>query len=177
MWLDRPAFANALIFLVVGGGAAALALAEAPTPSSAPQAAARLAAPSWRYRHHDGRWWYWLPSNSWAVYENQRWVAYDAKRSVKYSRAPNSGPEQWPHGHTNGSDATASTHAGGTAYQSAQNNRYTPHGNWPHGSNGSEPHSSPRVGGHVQSETSARHLTLRPTRQQQVDDDYRWRNN
>lgn len=29
---------------------------------------------SWRYQFHQGRWWYWLPANRWAVFENGRWL-------------------------------------------------------------------------------------------------------
>lgn len=52
--------------------------AEPPSDeSSAPGAAASegksRAADAWRYKHYHGRWWYWLPSNRWAVYENGGW--------------------------------------------------------------------------------------------------------
>lgn len=29
---------------------------------------------SWRFKFHQGHWWYWLPANRWAVYENGRWL-------------------------------------------------------------------------------------------------------
>jgi hypothetical protein len=29
---------------------------------------------SWRYKYHDGRWWYWLPSERWMMWENGRWI-------------------------------------------------------------------------------------------------------
>jgi uncharacterized protein YkwD len=28
----------------------------------------------WRYRWHQGRWWYWLPENRWVVWVNGRWM-------------------------------------------------------------------------------------------------------
>ena len=31
---------------------------------------------SWRYRNHNGTWWYWLPSNRWVVWSNNAWVDY-----------------------------------------------------------------------------------------------------
>lgn len=40
----------------------------------------------WRYTYHQGRWWYWLPSHSWAVYQQGRWVRYDARPYGRYSR-------------------------------------------------------------------------------------------
>jgi hypothetical protein len=28
---------------------------------------------TWRYRWHDGRWWYWMPSEHWVYWEEGRW--------------------------------------------------------------------------------------------------------
>jgi hypothetical protein len=28
----------------------------------------------WRYRQHEGRWWYWLPSNRWVMWDDGRWI-------------------------------------------------------------------------------------------------------
>jgi len=52
--------------------------AEPPSADPSPPAAEAgdgksRAADAWRYRYHNGRWWYWLPSDRWAVYENDRW--------------------------------------------------------------------------------------------------------
>lgn len=41
---------------------------------------------SWRYRYHQGRWWYWRPSNSWAVYDQDRWVSYPTWSGGRYYR-------------------------------------------------------------------------------------------
>lgn len=41
---------------------------------------------SWRYRYYQGRWWYWRPSNSWAVYDQDRWVPYQARAPARYFR-------------------------------------------------------------------------------------------
>lgn len=30
----------------------------------------------WRYRWHNGRWWYWTPANNWVVYLNNAWRPY-----------------------------------------------------------------------------------------------------
>jgi hypothetical protein len=43
---------------------------------------AGMASDQWRYRFHDGRWWYWLPSNSWVVWSNSTWVPYDTWRTT-----------------------------------------------------------------------------------------------
>lgn len=42
----------------------------------AADASGKSAAPdnAWRFKFHKGHWWYWLPSNHWAVYENRRWL-------------------------------------------------------------------------------------------------------
>ncbi|HVX15198.1 MAG TPA: hypothetical protein VHC22_28655 [Pirellulales bacterium] len=36
----------------------------------------------WRYSFHNGRWWYWLPSNSWAYHNGRSWVRYNPARSI-----------------------------------------------------------------------------------------------
>jgi hypothetical protein len=44
---------------------------------------------AWRFKFHQGRWWYWLPSNHWAVYENGRWLMppSESPASANTSRA------------------------------------------------------------------------------------------
>ena len=32
----------------------------------------------WRYRHENGRWWYWAPDNRWMIYDNNQWTNYQA---------------------------------------------------------------------------------------------------
>lgn len=46
-------------------GSAALA----PTPAT-------VVDNSWRYRQHNGTWWYWLPSNRWVYWSNGAWTNY-----------------------------------------------------------------------------------------------------
>jgi len=48
---------------------------EAPAPRAA-------GGDDWRYRWHEGRWWYWLPSERWVYWEDGRWVDYDAPRGL-----------------------------------------------------------------------------------------------
>ena len=68
----------------IGGapsGAAAGAPA-APVPSSPD-------ANNWRYRWHEGRWWYWTPQNRWKWYSNDgRWVDFDANHPPATNAAP-----------------------------------------------------------------------------------------
>ncbi len=42
---------------------------------------------SWRYRRHDGQWWYWLPSEKWVVWTGDRWTAYKAQTYSAYRAA------------------------------------------------------------------------------------------
>ena len=37
---------------------------------------------SWRYKRHNGAWWYWLPSNRWVYWSNGAWVDYVAGAPV-----------------------------------------------------------------------------------------------
>lgn len=30
----------------------------------------------WRYTFHNGEWWYWLPTNRWVYWRNDRWNTY-----------------------------------------------------------------------------------------------------
>ncbi len=43
-----------------------------PTPATESSAVATDNA--WRYRNHNGAWWYWLPSNRWVQWSNGAWV-------------------------------------------------------------------------------------------------------
>jgi len=106
----------------------------------------------WRYKYHNGRWWYWLPTNSWACYDNgnQRWIAYNANASrSRYSSGfRGSGQSErdlrWPNGN-NGSSPYASPQPGGAARRHSAAPRND--GRWPNGNNGSSPYASPQPGG------------------------------
>ena len=39
-------------------------------------------AEKWRYRRHNGRWWYWMPSKRWAVWDDNRWIDSKKRKSV-----------------------------------------------------------------------------------------------
>lgn len=38
----------------------------------------------WRFRHHNGHWWYWLPRNRWVFWHNNGWVDYDPQSYSRY---------------------------------------------------------------------------------------------
>jgi hypothetical protein len=48
-------------------------VAEPATASGSPAAQQNDA---WRYKYHQGQWWYWLPSESWVVWNGQSWDPY-----------------------------------------------------------------------------------------------------
>jgi hypothetical protein len=31
----------------------------------------------WRFRQHNGEWWYWTPQNTWMIHRNGNWIAYN----------------------------------------------------------------------------------------------------
>jgi uncharacterized protein YkwD len=45
-----------------------------PTERKQGVAGAKSQDETWRYRWHEGRWWYWLPSERWVVWLDGRWV-------------------------------------------------------------------------------------------------------
>jgi hypothetical protein len=49
---------------------------KAQPPAEAPDA--------WRYRRHNGAWWYWLPSNRWVYWTGEKWMPY---RAQTYARS------------------------------------------------------------------------------------------
>lgn len=54
------------------------------TPPAAGNAAAEPAPTAatadlkWRYKRHNGQWWYWLPENRWVIWNNDKWEDYNA---------------------------------------------------------------------------------------------------
>jgi hypothetical protein len=75
------------VFIAAGAGPAAAPSANFKTQAArspavprtpAPQDAAASQGDRWRFKYYQGRWWYWLPSQKWVVYENDHWAPYDA---------------------------------------------------------------------------------------------------
>lgn len=161
--------------------------------SSAAAPAARSEV--WRYKYHQGRWWYWLPSNSWAYWQNSQWVRYDADRYARTFAPGDSarryqfgyrGMEElaadrhWPHG-ANGSDPTASSRPGAAAlHASGAGADHSTGERWPHGDNGSDTTASSQAGGAgiQRGETRSIRRYSRSESQQAAEDEYyKWRNN
>ena len=44
-------------------------------------------ADHWRYRFHNGRWWYWTPGNAWMYFDNGTWQAYAVPAPAPYTSA------------------------------------------------------------------------------------------
>jgi hypothetical protein len=42
-----------------------------------------------RYRHHNGRWWYWMPDNRWVVWQRNTWVPYSSGMFARQSSSAN----------------------------------------------------------------------------------------
>lgn len=49
-------------------------------------------ANQWRYRLHDGRWWYWTVDENWSFFNGDIWVPYSAHSDRELSRAWSLGP-------------------------------------------------------------------------------------
>ncbi len=47
-------------------------------------------ANAWRFKQHDGRWWYYMPDQTWVVYSNTKnaWVKYDPATFAQEFPAP-----------------------------------------------------------------------------------------
>jgi hypothetical protein len=68
----------------------AAAAADAPQAKAPANDSTGAPAPSgevWRYKRHQGLWWYWLPSNKWVYWTDNRWVPYDAESYAKFNAA------------------------------------------------------------------------------------------
>ena len=68
-----------LTFIVAASACLAIFAAAAPRQNVAKgtpvnDVTDENAGEAWRFRFYQGHWWYWLPSNRWAVYENRHWL-------------------------------------------------------------------------------------------------------
>ena len=63
--MNRIAVALALVLFCP----AALFAEPASKPRGEPENA-------WRYKHYNGRWWYWMPDDQWAFFNGRQWVTF-----------------------------------------------------------------------------------------------------
>jgi hypothetical protein len=70
----RRAIWQVSAWCVLFWGMAGLASGQSESPRSAKGASAAASQDiSWRYRWHDGRWWYWLPNRQWVWWDGSKW--------------------------------------------------------------------------------------------------------
>jgi hypothetical protein len=59
---------------------------------------------TWRYRKHNGKWWYWLPSNRWVVWNGREWAVHKSPQQVasgdsnvrrSFSHSPSNQSSRW----------------------------------------------------------------------------------
>jgi hypothetical protein len=81
--------------------------AQPPSDSAATSSQAAPAEKSqgetWRYRQHQGLWWYWLPSNKWVYWTDGRWVPYEAESYAQFNatrRGQTSSSPSYPGGNS-----------------------------------------------------------------------------
>ena len=68
------------------GSDASAAKVSEPNQTSDTTNATKSSGESWRYRQHDGRWWYWMPSKQWVVWNGSEWVKYDPQTIASVNR-------------------------------------------------------------------------------------------
>lgn len=81
----KVAIAGAIALIVVLGACqSSIFAAEEPQLAASAKSStvgpAQPAGDAWRYKYHEGRWWYWMPSNSWAWYDGRQWIAFEKDR-------------------------------------------------------------------------------------------------
>ena len=85
----------ALTIVSLSLGITSVSLAATPEigKNTTAQATPERAAPSeaWRFKLYQGRWWYWLPSNRWAVYESHRWLVAPEESLASRAAATSAG--------------------------------------------------------------------------------------
>jgi hypothetical protein len=59
------------------GAGGATADPRATADAHATGADGKSTGDSWRYKQHNGRWWYWLPANRWVVWNGAKWEDYN----------------------------------------------------------------------------------------------------
>jgi hypothetical protein len=72
-----------------GAGDAAPAAGNAPANAKGPSADG---PDKWRYRWHEGLWWYWLPENRWVYWHDGKWVSYEPRAYAEFNRTRSYSP-------------------------------------------------------------------------------------
>jgi len=84
-------------FAWAGSAWAQVVTPEPPQPGipadSAPavvprDAGAAASGEDWRFRWHQNRWWYWLPSEQWVYWDGDHWEDFSAPPQMPAVRAP-----------------------------------------------------------------------------------------
>ena len=81
-------------FALVSAAWAAWPVLAAPPEDAkrGPVAAARPgSSDAWRYKLHQGRWWYWISANRWAVYNNGSWLLSPKQAPAATAPVPSPG--------------------------------------------------------------------------------------
>lgn len=98
---------------------------------------ANLAGPDgWRYRWHEGRWWYWLPDGRWVFWNTDRWI--DSVSGMSYGTAYTAGYAStyppYSYGYVEPYSSAYGTpyHSGYRAGPSAYGSYYGPGFGWGH---------------------------------------------
>ncbi len=70
---------------------------DAPASTSArdARAGAGIKSDTWRYRRHDGLWWYWTVADRWVYWVDDHWVDYDPKTQARRTIRKISSSEGW----------------------------------------------------------------------------------
>jgi hypothetical protein len=71
---------------------------QAPQAEAKPVDAKPVDTEGWRYRFHDGRWWYWLPTQQWVYWDGSKWndvVAPPAPTAAPAVTYANPGPSPY----------------------------------------------------------------------------------
>jgi hypothetical protein len=70
-------------------------------PQDSPSNPAATSGDRWRFKQHQGLWWYWLPTNKWVYWTDGKWIPYEQQSYAAFlaARRPQassyrSGPSQ-----------------------------------------------------------------------------------
>jgi hypothetical protein len=86
----------------------------------------------WRYRWHNGRWWYWLPESRWMYWDNDHWADCGANAYVAgYTPQSADVGRSTPHTSNYTPYSDSYTPSYGTGYRTSVSPDYYGTGSWP----------------------------------------------